>query len=91
MSKSELWLRIYGPQIHYLNRILEGHEYLGVLTTLMPKKELEEFARPLICLMIWSVFWNIFLLKSLILWIEKVYYLLNNYDKILRVALKARS
>ena len=38
MSKSELWLRIYAPQIHYLNRILEGHEYLGVLTTIDAKE-----------------------------------------------------
>lgn len=38
MNKSEIWLRLYGPQIHYLNRILEGHEYLGVLTTIDAKE-----------------------------------------------------
>ena len=38
MDKSEIWLRLYGPQIHYLNRILEGHEYLGVLTTIDAKE-----------------------------------------------------
>ena len=38
MHKSEVWLRLYGPQIHYLNRILEGHEYLGVLTTIDAKE-----------------------------------------------------
>ncbi len=37
MNKSEVWLHLYGPQIHYLNRILEGHEDLGVLTTIDAK------------------------------------------------------
>ena len=34
----EIWLKVKGPEIHYLNRVLEGHEYLGVLTTLDSKK-----------------------------------------------------
>lgn len=34
----DIWIRVHGAQIHYLNRILEGHEYLGVLTTLDSKK-----------------------------------------------------
>lgn len=34
----DIWIEVHGSQIHYLNRILEGHEYLGVLTTLDPKK-----------------------------------------------------
>ena len=29
----DIWLTLHGSQIHYVNRILEGHEYLGVLTT----------------------------------------------------------
>lgn len=34
----DIWLQLHGPQIHYMNRILEGHEYLGVLTTLNSQK-----------------------------------------------------
>lgn len=34
----DIWVKVQGPAIHYLNRILESHEYLGVLTTLDSKK-----------------------------------------------------
>lgn len=34
----DIWVKVQGPEIHYLNRILESYEYLGVLTTLDSKK-----------------------------------------------------
>lgn len=34
---SIIWVKLESQQIHYLNRVLEGYEYLGALTTLDPK------------------------------------------------------
>ena len=34
---SIVWVKLESQQIHYLNRVLEGYEYLGALTTLDPK------------------------------------------------------
>ena len=34
---SIVWVKIESQQIHYLNRVREGYEYLGALTTLNPK------------------------------------------------------
>ena len=34
---SIVWVKLESQQIHYLNRVLEGYEYLGALTTLNPK------------------------------------------------------
>ena len=38
MDDTRVYIEIPPEAVNYINRIIEGHEYLGILTTLDPKR-----------------------------------------------------
>ena len=39
MDDTRVYIEIPPEAVNYINRIIEGYEYLGILTTLDPKRE----------------------------------------------------
>lgn len=38
MDDTRVYIEILPQEVNYINRIIEGYEYLGILTTLDPKR-----------------------------------------------------